>query len=201
MLQTPQTVDCLHPHGWLRLETAPRHQQNCPDCHKKNARPVRSNPQESQAAPRRLQGVANRPGGIPAAKRSPPNSSAYHVQESAENEQRAKSDQEHSRLLNSSLPRTTSQDSSAMWCDSFRAPGMVNQNRGLWRARAGVAECFEHSSIPFSTKMNRQTCKKRPLKQTLLEALAPSLAESDYSTKSTGLPVLLGVFRPLGHIA
>jgi hypothetical protein len=46
-----------------------------------------------------------------------------------------------------------------------------------------------------------QTCKERHLKQTPLEALALSLAESDYSTKSTGLPVLLDVFRPLGHIA
>src|SRR5258706_4746821 len=35
---------------------------------------------------------------IPAAKRSPPNSGAYHVQESAKNEQRAKPYQEHFRL-------------------------------------------------------------------------------------------------------
>jgi hypothetical protein len=81
-----------------RLETGPRHQQNCTDCHKENARPVRSEPQESHAAPWRLQSVANRPGGIRAAKRSAPNSSACHVQGSAENEQRAKSYQEHSRL-------------------------------------------------------------------------------------------------------
>src|SRR6266850_2214829 len=84
--------------GWPRLETGPRHQQNCTDCHKENARPVRSEPQESHAAPWRLQSVANRPGGIRATKRSPPNSSACHVQESAENEQRAKPHQEHSRL-------------------------------------------------------------------------------------------------------
>jgi hypothetical protein len=81
-----------------RLETGPRHQQNCTDCHKENARPVRSEPQESHAAPWRLQSVANRPGGIRTAKRSPPNSSAHHVQDSAENEQRAKPYQEHSRL-------------------------------------------------------------------------------------------------------
>src|SRR5260370_12397345 len=122
MWQTPRAVHCLHTRGWLRLETGPRPQQNCADCHKKNARPVRSDPQESQAAPWRLQGAANRLGGIPAAKRSPPNSSAYHVQESAENEQRAEPRQEHSRLLNSSLPRTPNQDSSAKWCNSFPAP-------------------------------------------------------------------------------
>lgn len=81
-----------------RLETGPRHQQNCTDCHKENARPVRSEPQESHATPSRLQSVANRPGGIRAAKRSPPNSSACHVQDSAEKEQRAKPHQEHSRL-------------------------------------------------------------------------------------------------------
>src|SRR5260221_3115517 len=48
-----------------------------------------------------------RPGGTRAAERSPPNSRACHVQDAAENEQRAKPHQEHSRLLNSSLPRTT----------------------------------------------------------------------------------------------
>ena len=85
-------------HGWPRLETGPRHQQNCTDCHKENARPVRSEPQESHAAPWRLQSVTNRPGRIWATKRSPPNSSACHVQDSAENEQRAKQHQEHSRL-------------------------------------------------------------------------------------------------------
>ena len=91
-------VHCLHTYRWPRLEAGPRHQQNCTDCHKDNAGPVRSEPQESHAAPWRLQSVANRPGGIWATQRSPPNSSACHVQESAENEQRAKPDQEHSRL-------------------------------------------------------------------------------------------------------
>jgi hypothetical protein len=87
------------PQCWTRLETGPRNQQNCTDCYKENARPVRSEPQESQAAPWRLQSVANRPPrGIRAAKRSPPNSSACHVQDSAENEQRAKRHKEHSRL-------------------------------------------------------------------------------------------------------
>src|SRR6266702_1108281 len=85
-------------HGWLRLETGPGHQQNGADCHKENARPVRSEPQESHAAPWRLQSVANRAGGFRAAKRSPPNSTACQVQESAQNEQRAESHQEHSRL-------------------------------------------------------------------------------------------------------
>jgi hypothetical protein len=83
-------VHCLHTYRWPRLETGPRHQQNCADCHKENARLVRSEPQESHAAPWRLQSVSNRPRGIRAAKRSPPNSSACHVQDSAENEQRAK---------------------------------------------------------------------------------------------------------------
>src|ERR1700687_3080449 len=79
------------------LETGPRHQQNCTDCHKENARPVRSEPQESPASRCRLQSVANRPGGIRAAKGSPPNRGAHHVQDTAENEQRAKPNQEHSR--------------------------------------------------------------------------------------------------------
>jgi hypothetical protein len=57
------------------------------DCHKENAWPVRSEPQESHAAPWRLQTVANRP------------------EDSAENEQRAKPDQEHSGPLNLSLSR------------------------------------------------------------------------------------------------
>ncbi len=89
---------CSLPRGWPTLETGPRHQQNCTDCHKENARPVRSEPQKSHATPWRLQSVANRPGGNRATKRSPPNSSARQVQDSAENEQRAKSHQEHSRL-------------------------------------------------------------------------------------------------------
>src|SRR5437870_9621338 len=84
--------------GWSRLETGPRYQQNCTECHKEKARPIRSEPQESQAAPWRLQSIARGSGGIPATKRSPPNSVACHVQESADNEERAKSRQEHSRL-------------------------------------------------------------------------------------------------------
>src|SRR3981081_953798 len=36
------------------LETGPRHQQNCTDCHKENARPVRSEPQESHTSGRPL---------------------------------------------------------------------------------------------------------------------------------------------------
>src|SRR3979490_42010 len=86
-------------HGWLKLETGPGHQQNNrADCNKETARPVRSEPQESHAAPWRLQSVANRAGGFRATKWSPPNSTACQVQESAENEQRAESHQEHSRL-------------------------------------------------------------------------------------------------------
>ena len=47
----------------------------------------------------RPQSTANRPpGGIRATKRSPPNGSPCRVQDSAENEQRAKPDQEHSRI-------------------------------------------------------------------------------------------------------
>src|SRR6266571_5065479 len=94
----PESSEPQDPRGWLRLETSPRHQQNGADCHKENARPVRSEPQESHAAPWRLQSVANRAGGFRATKRSPPNSTACQVQESAENEQRAESHQEHSRL-------------------------------------------------------------------------------------------------------
>jgi hypothetical protein len=81
-----------------RLETGPQRQQNCTDCHKENARPVRFESQESHAAPSRLKSAANRPAGIRAAKRSPPNNSAHHVQDTAENEQRAKPYQEHFRL-------------------------------------------------------------------------------------------------------
>src|SRR6266480_1351175 len=93
--------------GWLRLETGSGHQQNGADCHQENARPVRSESQESHAAPWRLQSVANRAGGFRATKRSPPNSTACQVQESAENEQRAESHQEHSRL---SIHRCPAQD-------------------------------------------------------------------------------------------
>jgi hypothetical protein len=48
----------------VRLETGPQRQQNCTDCHKENTRPVRFEPQESHAAPSRLQSAANRPAGI-----------------------------------------------------------------------------------------------------------------------------------------
>jgi hypothetical protein len=119
-------VHCLHTYRWPRLETGPRHQQNCADCHKENARLVRSEPQESHAAPWRLQSVSNRPRGIRAAKRSPPNSIACHVQDSAENEQRAKPHQEHSRLSIHRCHAQQNLDSSARWRDSFPAP------KGVW---------------------------------------------------------------------
>ena len=93
--------------GWSRLETGPRYQQNGTECHKEKARPIRSEPQESQAAPWRLQSITSRPGGIPATKRSPPNSGACHVQDSADSEERAKSHQEHSRLLFVAAPHNT----------------------------------------------------------------------------------------------
>ena len=64
-----------------------------------------------RAAPWRLQSAANRRG-IPAAERPPPNSTPRRVQDSTENEQRAKQNQDHSRLLNSSLSRTTEPE---MW--------------------------------------------------------------------------------------
>ena len=60
--------------GLRGLETCRRQQQNCTDCHKEDPGPVRFEPQESHAAPRRLQCIASR-----AAKRSPPNRSACHV--------------------------------------------------------------------------------------------------------------------------
>src|SRR6266481_3213721 len=85
----------------VTLKDDPRQQQNCTDRHKENAGPVRFEPQESHAAPSRLQSAANRPAGIRAAKRSPPNNSAHHIQDAAENEQRAKPDQEHFSHLNS----------------------------------------------------------------------------------------------------
>src|ERR1700730_19429766 len=87
-----------------RLETGRRHQQTYTDYYKEKSGAIRSEPQESHAAPWRLQSIANGPGGIRAAKRSPPNSSARRVQESVKNEQRAKPHQEHSRL-SSSLSR------------------------------------------------------------------------------------------------
>jgi hypothetical protein len=93
--------------GWSRLETGPRYQQNCSERHKEKTRPIRSEPQESQAAPWRLQSIASGPGRIPAAKWSPPNSGACHVQDSADNEERAKSHQEHSRLLFVAAPHNT----------------------------------------------------------------------------------------------
>jgi hypothetical protein len=89
-----------------RLETGPRHQKNGTDGHQEKARPVRSEPQECHAASWRLQSLARWPGGVLAAKRSPPDSRAYHVQETAENEQRSKSHQEHFSPLISSLQRT-----------------------------------------------------------------------------------------------
>jgi hypothetical protein len=112
-------IEGARPRGAPRLETSPRH--HCNNCHKENARPVRSEPQESHAAPWRLQSVANRPAGIRAAKGFPPNSTARHVQDSAENEQRAKPDQEHSPL-NSSLPRTTEPGFKPTAAESFRRP-------------------------------------------------------------------------------
>jgi hypothetical protein len=90
LVELRRTSRSTHP---TRLETSARHQQHCTDCHQENARPVCSEPQEPHAAPWRLQSVASRP-----AKGSPPKSSACHVQDAAENEQRAKSHQEHSRL-------------------------------------------------------------------------------------------------------
>jgi len=112
-------VACVQ-HGWPGLQTGSRYQQDCTDCHQENARPVGSEPQESHAAPWRLQSVANRPGGIWATQRSPPNGSACHVQDSAENEQRAKHHQEHSRLSIHRCHAQQNLDSSARWCDSFR---------------------------------------------------------------------------------
>src|SRR5437867_6397504 len=93
--------------GRSRLQTGPRYQQNRTESHKEKARPIRSEPQESQAAPWRLQSIASGPRGIAATKRSAPNSGACHVQESADNEERAKSHQEHPRLLFVAAPHNT----------------------------------------------------------------------------------------------
>jgi hypothetical protein len=100
LMSRRRAIHCLHRYRVAGLETGPRYQQNCTGCHKENARPVRCEPQESHAAPWRLQSVANRPEGIRAAKGTPPNSSARHVQDTAEKEQRAKPYQEHSGPLN-----------------------------------------------------------------------------------------------------
>src|SRR6185436_12160586 len=117
--QSAEPVTCSWPrqpgrrsiaHIWLggsRLEIGPRYQQKRTERHKEKARPIRSEPQESQAAPWRLQSIASGPGGIPATERPPPNSGACHVQDSADNEERAKSHQEHSRLLFVAAPHNT----------------------------------------------------------------------------------------------
>ena len=41
-IRRPAPFTACMQHGWLRLETGPGHQQNGADCHKENARPVRS---------------------------------------------------------------------------------------------------------------------------------------------------------------
>lgn len=68
------------------LEAGAGCHENCPDGHQHNTWPIRSQTEESQAAPWRLKRVANLPGGIPTAQRSPPNGGACHVQEPAKDE-------------------------------------------------------------------------------------------------------------------
>lgn len=114
--------------GWSRLETGSRYQQNCTECHKAKARPVRSEPQESQAAPWRLQSIASGPRGIPSTKRSPPNSGACHVQDSTDDEERAKSHQEHSRLLFVAAPHNTT--------------GVKHPGSKSFRPRAVIQSCI-----------------------------------------------------------
>jgi len=124
-------------HTWLgrsRLETGPRYQQNCTECHKEKARPIRSEPEESQAAPWRLQSIASGPGGIPATERPPPNSGACHVQDSADNEERAKSHQEHSRLLLVAAPHNTT-GLKHPGSKTFRPSAVIQQARRMGGAK------------------------------------------------------------------
>jgi hypothetical protein len=146
-------VHCLHTYRWPRLETGPRHQQNCADCHKENARPVRSEPQESHAAPWRLQSVSNRPRGIRAAKRSPPNSGARHVQDSAENHQVPRGT---FSPLNSSLPRTQ-QNLKPVHLDSFRNDERWPPTDGAYKANA------KNANVPIRTITPRTMITKKNL--------------------------------------
>jgi hypothetical protein len=96
-MQRRGAVHCLHTHRWPRLETGPQHQ--LPRCQRRM--PGQFVPQKSHAAPWRLRASRR--------LRNPgQNSSACHVQESAENAQRAKPHQEHSCLsINRCHPQQT----------------------------------------------------------------------------------------------
>jgi hypothetical protein len=159
--------------GWSRLETGPRYQQNCTECHKEKARPIRSEPQESQAAPWRLQSIASGPGGIPATKRSPPNSGAYHVQESANNEERAKSHQEHSRLSICRCPAQYNRAQAsrlenvpARRCNSARRMGRAQRNPSLQSRLMGFASLYpsyglKTAAAPAPPSGVRETPRRR----------------------------------------
>jgi hypothetical protein len=96
---TPSCANSIESYvGQQVLKDYPRQQQNCTGRYEEKARPVCSEPQESHAAPSRLQSAAYRPAGIRAAKRSAPDNRAYHVEDSTENEQRAEQNDHHSRL-------------------------------------------------------------------------------------------------------
>ena len=152
--------------GWSRLETGPRYQQNCTECHKEKARPIRSEPQESQAAPWRLQSIARRPGGIPATKRSPPNSGACHVQDSADNEERAKSHQEHSRLSICRCPHSTT---------GFKHPGSKT-----FRPSAVIQQTL--SDLSPECKPKRTSIDRSELGRRSRTAAAPARLSADPET-------------------
>jgi hypothetical protein len=145
LIECRRLANCSHSLAGSRLETGPRYQQNCTECHKEKARPIRSEPQESQAAPWRLQSIARRPGGIPATKRSPPNSGACHVQDSADNEERAKSHQEHFRRLFVAAPHNTT-GLKHPGSKRFRPSAVIQQAR-----RMGGAQ--RYPSLPSTARM------------------------------------------------
>jgi hypothetical protein len=85
-----------------------------------------------------------------AAERSPPNSSARHIQDSAEDEQRTEYHQKHPCLLNSSLPRARGGSSAG----SFLG-GELNgwgRLRVRWFNSAGLSLGFEESVERFTAQ-------------------------------------------------
>jgi hypothetical protein len=169
----PLPANCFVWLGWSRLEAGPRDQQNCTERHKDKARPIRAEPQESQAAPWRLQRIPSGPGGIPATKRPPPNSGACHVQDSADNEERAKSHQEHSRLSICRCPaqynRTQAsrlENVPARRCHSERRMGRAQRNPSLQSRLMGFASLYpsyglKTAAAPARLSADRETPRRR----------------------------------------
>src|SRR5258708_34988885 len=114
-------------------------------------------PKESHAARWRLQSVATRSGGIPADKRPPPDSGAYHVQDPAENEQRAKPYQEPLSPLRSSLPRTTGTGINRGRV-GFVPPGTSFKNLNWFQGHAAVWPARMASSGSCTRALAGPTC-------------------------------------------